>query len=119
MVLNIFSLDDGVDNVGNSVGSLNVGSDDGGLGTAGVGEGDGGTGWRGINSGGDDLAYDGFDGSGGDVGGLNLAGDDVSEEDLLECGNVGQKSLDGSFGELGESGVVGGEHGERASWKIK
>ena len=64
---------------------------------------------------GDRLAQDGVGrGQLGGVGGHDLAGDDVVEQDVLELGRVLEQAFDRAGGQLGEGLVGGGEDGERA-----
>ena len=108
-------LDDGINNVSDSVGSLDIGCYNGGLGSISIGEGHGGSGCSSEDSSGDCLSSDSLNWSGCNVLGLYLGCDHVTKENLGEGFLVGKECVKSIFVDLGKGGIVGGQNGERSS----
>ena len=108
-------LDDSIDDVSHSVGSLNVGSDDAGNDAVGVSEGD----LLAGHSDNEGFTADRFHGSGGQILALQPGSDDVPEENLGQGCLVGQEVVQRFLVDLGKGGVVGREHSEWSSCGIK
>ena len=108
-------LDDSIDDVSHSVGSLNVGSDDAGNDGVGVSEGD----LLAGHSDNEGFAADRFHGSGGQILALQPGSDDVPEKNLGQGFLVGQEVVQRFLVDLGKGGVAGRENSEWSSCGIK